>query len=271
VADFELDTRVEGGAGAYHARLQPAWSVWLPHGGYMIAVALRAAAAHTMFPRPLSLACHFLNVPSFGPVDLAVATLRRAKHAESMRISMSQGDGQILELLVWAGEPVPGLEHAGAGMPKVPHWSELSATTEIPGALAAHPHWQNLEQRPTAPVHWQSQESSEPRQRDWLRVRGLETEGDAFLDAGRLVLILDSYGWPAAAQAHVGDTRFIAPTLSLAVDFYRSSASPWVLSDAYAPVAVSGTIALESRVWDPDGALLATALGTTRCRPRPAT
>jgi acyl-CoA thioesterase len=270
MADFERDTRVEGCDGAYLARLEPAWSIWLPQGGYMIATALRAAGAHSAFPRPLSLACHFLSAPAFGPVEIAVATLRRTKTAESMRVSMRQGDQHVLELLVWTGISLPGVAHADARMPAVPSWQSLASTHEIEGALATHPHWQNLEQRPVGTVHWQSSASKEPRQRDWVRFRELEALDDPFLDAGRLVVILDTYGWPAAAQAHVGDPRFIAPTLSLTVDFHAGSASPWVLSDAYSPVAASGSIALENRVWDPDGQLLATALGTLRCRPRPA-
>jgi acyl-CoA thioesterase len=270
MADFERDTRVEGGGGVYTARVDPAWSIWLPNGGYLIATALRAAGAHSAFPRPLSLACHFLASPGFGPIEIAVATLRRTRTAESMRLSMRQGEQHVLELLAWTGASLPGLEHADARIPAVPSWQALPSTHEIEGALAPHPHWQNLEQRPVGTVHWQSSGSKEPRQRDWVRIRELDALEDPFLDAGRLAVILDTYSWPAAAQAHVGDPRFIAPTLSLAVDFHAGSTSPWVLSDAYSPLAAAGSVALESRVWDPGGALLATAIGTLRCRPRPA-
>jgi acyl-CoA thioesterase len=270
MADFESDTRVVGRDGVYMGRLEPAWSIWLPHGGYLVAVALRAAAAHSAFPRPLSLACHFLAVPEFGPVEVVATTLRRSKTAESLRLSMRQRDQHVLELLVWTGTALPGYAHRDACIPAVPSWETLRSTHEIEGALASHPHWQNLEQRPVGTVHWPSLGPKEPRQRDWVRIRELEALDDPFLDAGRLVVILDTYGWPAAAQAHVGDLRFIAPTLSLAVDFHARSTSPWVLSDAYSPVASEGTLALENRVWDPGGELLATALGTLRCRPRPA-
>jgi acyl-CoA thioesterase len=270
MADFERDTRVAGGNGVYAGRLEPAWSIWLPHGGVMIATALRAAGAHSAFLRPLSLTCHFLSVPEFGAVEIAATTLRRTKTAESMRLSMRQGEQHVLELLVWTGASLPGYAHADARMPTVPAWENLASTHEIEGALASHPHWQNLEQRPVGTVHWQSSGPKEPRQRDWVRIRDLDALDDPFLDAGRLVVILDTYGWPAAAQAHVGDVRFIAPTLSLAVDFHAVSTSPWVLSDAYSPVASAGSVALENRIWDPRGDLLATAIGTLRCRPRPA-
>lgn len=268
MADLDIDTRVEGADGRYRGELKAAWSVWFPHGGYMIAMALRAAGLHSELGKPLSLTCHFLSVPAFGPVAFDVTTLRRSRTVESMRVSMRQGDRHVLELLIWVGRDVPGYAHDDTCLPDVPDWETLTPTTELEGALAPHPHWQNLEHRPITPLHWQVSDAGAPRHRDWIRVRGFEAFDDAFLNAGRLAVILDSYGWPAAAMAHAGDARYIAPTLSLTVDFHRASRQSWVLSDAYAPVAANGTIALENRVWDRNSGLLATALGTMRCRPR---
>jgi acyl-CoA thioesterase len=95
------------------------------------------------------------------------------------------------------------------------------------------------------------------------------SDPDAFLDAGRYALVLDSFTWPAAAHAHVGDPRFIAPTLSFSVEFQQRTRSEWLLSDAYAPCATAGHIVVHNRVWSSDGLLLATGNGTLICRPRP--
>ncbi len=44
MGDFEIDTRVEGEKGRYKATLSRAWELWGPSGGYVAAIALRAAA-----------------------------------------------------------------------------------------------------------------------------------------------------------------------------------------------------------------------------------
>jgi hypothetical protein len=46
------------------------WEIWGPQGGYVAAIALRAAGAASPFARPASFFCHYLSVAQFAPVDL---------------------------------------------------------------------------------------------------------------------------------------------------------------------------------------------------------
>ena len=48
------------------------WEIWGPCGGYVAAVALRAAGAESGQARPASFYCHYLSVAAFGPVDVDV-------------------------------------------------------------------------------------------------------------------------------------------------------------------------------------------------------
>lgn len=89
------------------------------------------------------------------------------------------------------------------------------------------------------------------RQRDWVRLRRFAKTGDPFVEASRCALFLDTFTWPAAAHAHIGDPRFIAPTLSFAIDFHQQTDSEWLLSDAYSPHAGDGLIAMHQRLWSP--------------------
>src|SRR5688572_8793063 len=105
------ETKVEGGGGRWTASFHPDWEIWGPNGGYVAAVALRAAGAHTDMPRPASLLCHYLGVGKFAPVDIETKTLRKAKRAESVRVSITQEGKPIAEALVWCvADGIEGLE-----------------------------------------------------------------------------------------------------------------------------------------------------------------
>src|SRR5262245_45819237 len=90
VGDLSVDTAGGGTDGTSRRRRSGAWEIWGPKGGYVAAVALRAAGAFTALQRPATFAGHFLNVAEFDDVNLDVTRLRAAKRAESLRVSMTQ-------------------------------------------------------------------------------------------------------------------------------------------------------------------------------------
>src|SRR2546426_446040 len=53
---LDLDTRVSGAEGRYRAVISSDWEVWGPNGGYVAAIALRAAGADARLPRPVAFA-----------------------------------------------------------------------------------------------------------------------------------------------------------------------------------------------------------------------
>lgn len=59
----------------FSALVHDDWEIWGPEGGYVAAIALRAAGAASPFARPASFFCHYLSVANFAPVDLAVTPL----------------------------------------------------------------------------------------------------------------------------------------------------------------------------------------------------
>ena len=267
--DLKRDTAVVVDKGHHSAQISPEWCVWSPQGGYLMAMALRAFGLATSFPKPLSLACHFLSVPKVGAVELQLSSLRKTRIAESLRLSMVQEGRAILDAMLWTGDAVEGYQHAGASMPEVPSFESLPSTTPPSGAVGMHTLWKNIEQRPCGPLSWQRSEPAEPRQRDWMRLCSYAPGDDAFVEAGRYALFLDTFTWPAAAHAHVGDPRFITPTLSFSIDFHQRSDSAWLLSDSHSPLAGDGLLAIHQRLWSPDGLLVASGTGTMICRPRP--
>src|SRR5580692_6612905 len=107
-SDLEHATRVVGEAGSYHVRLSEDWEIWGPNGGYLAAIALRAAGEVAEIERPASFYCHFLSSPAFDVVELEVSVLKQGRRAESFAVQMTQEGKPILHAIVKTAAQAPG-------------------------------------------------------------------------------------------------------------------------------------------------------------------
>lgn len=277
MGDLAEDTKLHGGDGRYRAALSADWEIWGPNGGYLAALSLRAAGAHSGLARPASLVCHFLDVAAFDEVELHTETLRRSRRAESTRVAMVQGGRRVLEALVWSvADGMDGLVHDAAPPPDVPGPEAVPSVEERLAGEGTRPHrfFDNLEERPIDWVAaWESRPAGEPLHRCWYRFRPRAVFSDAWVDAGRLVIVVDTFQWPAAVRAHAGGTlSHIAPSLDLACRFHRPAAgddAQWLLVEARSPVADEGLVAGTASVWDRTGRLLASGGQQMLARPAP--
>src|SRR5690349_14812682 len=131
MGDLAIDTAVEGRDGRYTASLSRDWEIWGPNGGYIAAIALRAAGAHSRFDRPASLVGNFLGVGDFDrPLEIETTTLREAKRAQSIRVAMTQQGLPIFDAMVWSVGDVAGLEHQAEPMPEAPPPESLRSDAE---------------------------------------------------------------------------------------------------------------------------------------------
>jgi acyl-CoA thioesterase len=274
VGDLSADTAVEGVDGRYRAHLSRDWEIWGPNGGYIAAIALRAAGAATALPRPATFAGHFLSIAEFDVVDLEVTPLRTAKRAESLRVSMTQQGRPIFEAFVWVVGEVGGLEHDAAEMPAVPQPAQLKpieALAEPEDLRDRHRFWRNFDVHPIDWVPWRRRPRGAPHWREWLRFRPPPPASDPFVVAAGALLLIDTMGWPAACQPHLGQSDVIAPSLDVYAQFHHlEPQGDWRLVDAAAPVAAHGLIGCQARIWSEAGQLLATGGSQLLCRPAPA-
>jgi acyl-CoA thioesterase len=271
MGDFEVDTRVEGSGGKYRADLSADWEIWGPNGGYVAAIALRAAGCEAEIPRPATFACHFLSVARFGPVDIGVTLVRRGRRSESFRVSIEQEGRPIVEALVRTAAEVPGLEHDVAEAPDVPDPEDLRCTDELRDPeWPTYAFWSNLEARTLHPERFgEEPQAHEPIWREWYRFRPRPTFDDPFVDAGRALLLIDTLSWPAAAQPHTS-REFLAPNLDVSAWFHRSAPeSEWLLIDHSSPVGEGGMLGTIGRVWSRDRRLLASGGAALLCIPAP--
>jgi acyl-CoA thioesterase II len=283
VGDLDKDTAVTArGDGRYTARFSDEWAIWGPNGGYVASVALRAAGLASGRERPASFLGQMLGVAAFDEVEVTTTVLRGSRFATAVRVAIAQGDQPILEGLVWGvdGGGVT-LEHDIPSMPEVPPPDELLSYDDRMAALADQgedvppqfPFWDNLEHRPMGwHDEWPPPEPIEPTSRWWVRFRPTPTFDDAWVDACRLLIPIDTMGWPAAHLAHAHDEKpIIAPTVDLSVRFHRPAHDDeWLLAEATSPVAAGGLVGASGRVWNRRGELLASGGQTMLCRPVPA-
>jgi acyl-CoA thioesterase len=264
MGDVGAQTAVEPmGEGRYRATVHQDWEIWGPCGGYVAAIALRAAGAESGLARPASFYCHYLSVAAFAPVDVVVTPRRAGRTVTAQRVEMIQGDRPVLDAMVWSVGEVEGLEHEDADPPDVP------GADELPEQRPDEDHpiyafWQNFDQRLLDAVEtWPPTGPLPPTWRTWVRYKAAPEVEDPWVDAARLVVVLDVGSWPAGSRPHAyAEPPFIAPSLDLYASFqYPGAASEWLLLDAHSPVAQGGLLSWTGRVWSDRRTLLASGGG----------
>jgi acyl-CoA thioesterase II len=269
-SDLEHATRVEGDAGSYHARLSEDWEIWGPNGGYLATIALRAAGMVAQIKQPASFYCHFLSSPTFDVVQIDVRVLKQGRRAESFAVEMTQLGKPILHALIKTAAQAPGYSHQHLQAPAVPSPADLE-TYQRQGD-SQHPvfsFWNNVERRlvEQSAIGVPTEESPAPVLREWARFRPRACFEDPFLDAARALILLDTYGFPAAYRKY-RSWEYLAPNLDTSVWFHHfNPGCEWLLVDHECIVADHGLMGVSGKVWDTGGRLLATGAAQLCCIP----
>ena len=276
MGDFAVETELTANAdGSFSRMLHRDWEIWGPNGGYMGALALRAAGAHCGRARPANVTVHFLGVANFDePVTVVPTTLRATKVASSVAVRIEQAGRVVLQAMVWAvDEGLGGLRHAHGEPPDVPPWQELPTIQQRLAAdglenQSPYRFWDNFEQRPTDWISdWLNRGEQTPIYENWLRFDPTSAVSDPWLEASRLLLLVDLGGWPAVSRAHLQDT-FVAPSIDVSCEFHRLAAQPgWYLLHGVSPHSGDGLVASQQHVWNDAGQLLASGISHLLCRP----
>ena len=275
MGDFVEDTALVALTdGTFQRVLSRDWTIWGPNGGYLVALALRAAGEHCGRPRPANVTAHFLGVADFDqPVELAPVTLRQSRSATSVAVAVTQAGKPILHALVWAIDAdLDGLHHDHHSMPDVESWSALATKDERFARagiepVSISPFWSNFDERPTEWIDdWENRGELDPDYQQWMRFRPRTTFDDPWVEAGALALLVDLGGWPAASRSHV-DNRFVAPSIDVSCEFHRlGTASEWMFLNGVSPHAGDGLVASHQQVWNDRGELLASGISHLLCR-----
>jgi acyl-CoA thioesterase II len=264
--DLGEATCVVGSNGRFSTTLSDQWEIWGPNGGYLAAIALRAAGEMAQIRRPRSFYCHFLSSPAFEPVELEVASLKLGSRAESLSVAMTQQSKPILQAFVKTAVDGPGHSHQHPSMPEVPPPEQVDPYEYVPApGRPAFRFWENVERRP---IPTENQDRF-PVLREWTRFRPTACFKDPFVDAARSLILLDTFGFPAAYQRY-RSWDYLAPNLDTSLWLHQFNPScEWLLVDHECSVAADGLMGVSGKIWDTDGRLLATGAAQLCCIDNP--
>ena len=252
MGNLDLDTTPSGADGRYTIVISEDWRIWGPNGGYLAAIALRAAGLEATIKRPASIACHFLGVARYEPADIDVSVVHRGRSSESLHVVMTQDGKPILQAMVRTAAEKPGIAHDFARMPDVPPPSALKSFLDlVPDPPNEVPFWSNIDSRIVHPERVMNMDEAFPADlQEWYRFLPAATFDDPFADAARYTILLDTFAWPVAANPPPQSRReFAAVNMDVVAWFPRPAPdSEWLLCDYESPIAHAGLVGSHGRI-----------------------
>jgi acyl-CoA thioesterase len=262
---FDLATAVRGGPGSWTATIDPGWTIVdRPNGGYLLALATRAALGAVDHPHPLAVTGQFLAPPVVGPAELEVVPLRAGRSLSTARVTLAQHGRPLLVALVGAGEldvgGAPEWQRA-AGPPALPPVEQcVRSRPEVPGRIRINI-LDHLDVRldPATAGSLAGRPSGRLEMRGWVRFHdGRPPDPLALLQAvDALPPTSFELGIPAWA-----------PTVELTVYLRGLPAPGWLACVARGQLWRDGWFDEDAEVWDAGGRLVAQGRQLAGARPR---
>lgn len=243
----------EVGEGRYLGAVHEGWDIaGRANGGYLIAIAARAAGLACGLPDPVSVTAHFLSPVEAGPVSIDTEILKAGSRFTTVRATMSRDRRPLLALLgsygaleVRAEPPAERVDAAPPDLPPPEQCVKAEPTETWPPPfmgrvdLRLHPEDALLDGRP----------SGEPRVRGWFRFPDDET-----LDTLGLLVAVDAFP-PTVFNAALPITW--TPTLELTSHVRARPQSGWLRCAFTTRFITGGFLEEDGEVWDASGRLVA--------------
>jgi acyl-CoA thioesterase len=264
---FDLATAVRGGPGSWKATVDEGWTIGdRPNGGYLLALAARAALREVDRPHPLVVSGQFLAPPAVGPAELEVVPLRAGRSLSTARSTLCQDGRPLLEALVGAGrldaDPAPEWQRAG-GPPDLPPVDRCVPGQPDTGGRLRINILDHLDVRidPATAGALLGRPGGRLEMRGWVRFRdGRPPDPLALLQA---VDALPPTSFELGIQSW-------APTVTMTVYLRGVPAPGWLACVLRGQLWRGGWFDEDAEVWDADGRLVAQARQLAGARPRPA-
>ena len=256
------DTAIRDEGGRLAATLSRDWEIWGPNGGYVSAIALRAAGK--IAPpdqRPATFSGQYLSVGQFADVEIEAEAVRKGRNAWCINVALVQNGRRFLQAQVWTTNKSEGPSKLERKMPdvKLPgalkSWAELEPLQKDEKPFSF---WDNIEGKPARYFGRGKPDPLGSILQGWHRYIGFATTADPFLDFSRALILIDTLQWPAFNHGLAEFPSYIAPSLDVTAWFHSApGAAQWLLADAHADTAMGGLIHGGADIWSEDGRLVA--------------
>lgn len=263
MGDLAHDTSLrESPGGELTGDVIPAWDGFVPNGGFLAAMSLRAASRSARVRTLRSVQSQFLRRGRHGEITFTPSVLANSSRSDVIAVTARQDGAPVLATLVRTLlESELGATQAEARAPDVPDADFLRSTEQLlpPEMLTVVRITSNFEARPvTWERTWPPPKGRKPAYLAWCRFRPTARFDDPFVNVGRYLILLDSYVWAAVERSTGGGAGLSAVTtdLSVTVDD-RGGDEEWLLVDVTIPVMRGGAISAAGSIWSRDGIRLA--------------
>ncbi len=250
VVTFAEATAVEPtGGDRYSANIAPGWDVLgNANGGYLLAVAARAASEAAEGRLPVSITGHFLAPGRPGPVTLTTHIEKRGRRYTTVRATMSDATKHVLSVLGSFADlpdeehPVVRVETRPPELPPVTECIPVAPTDTFPPPFMGKI---DLRLHPEDALF----NSGVPRFRGWFRLLD-----DEPIDAFGLLVAVDAFP-PTAFNAQLPIAW--TPTLELTTHIRRQAVAGWLRCQFRTRFISDGFVEEDGEVWDGSGRLVA--------------
>ncbi|WP_207781898.1 thioesterase family protein [Phytoactinopolyspora limicola] len=263
MADFNEATAVKlVRPGSYDVKIDDTWSVGdVPNGGYLLALILKAVAAESPHPHPVSTSAHYVAPPAGGEARINVDLLRAGRTTATLRATLVQDEIPRVEALITTGtlDRDAAVEWAGpAPEPVAPVDECIPAVVDLPdGSHVGLLEHVDLRLDPQTLGWFSGRPAGQLSMRGHVRlVDG--TQPDPVV----LALAVDSLPPTVFGLGRLG----WAPTVELTVTTRSLPAPGWLTVHLRGRLVRDGWFDEEAEVYDADGALVAQSHQLARVR-----
>lgn len=237
------------GAGVYQGQIQPGWDILgNANGGYLLAIATRAASMAAGGRFPATVTAHFVAPGKPGPVTMSTTVVKAGRRFTTVQGTLADEARPLLALAGSFGESDPAdgsVERIEAGPPDLPPPGEcirVEPTETFPPPFAG-----NVDLR----LHPDDAAGTDgpPRVRGWFRLLD-----DEPIDAFGLLVAVDAFP-PTVFFARMPIAW--TPTVELTAHIRRNPEPGWLRCLFSTRFISGGFLEEDGEVWDSTGGLVA--------------
>jgi len=239
------------GDGRYRGEVQPGWDIMgNADGGYLLAIAARAAADAAGRPDPVSVTAHFMRPAGPGPVTIDTEVLRSGRRFAVVRTTMASENTLLAALGTYGTlEESDHVDRMETGPPEMPPPHDcilVEPTDNFPPPFMGKV---ELRLDPTDAVFATGVPSGRLRVQGWFRLRDGEP-----IDTMAVLMATDAFP-PTIFNANLPIAW--TPTIELTAHVRARPAPGWLRCVFTTRFITGGFLEEDGEVWDETGRLIA--------------